>query len=126
VYIHRQEEAFPWGTFIWHIFKYSDERKPYFLTECSRFARLQLWKDRLLRVKALGLNTIQTYVPWNLHEPRPGRLNFNGSADLVSFLQMAQDLDLMVMLRIGPYICGGMQTLNFYFTYALLLDLFFR
>jgi beta-galactosidase GanA len=119
VYIHRQEEAFPWGTFIWHIFKYSDERKPYFLTECSRFARLQLWKDRLLRVKALGLNTIQTYVPWNL-------LNFNGSADLVSFLQMAQDLDLMVMLRIGPYICGGMQTLNFYFTYALLLDLFFR
>lgn len=69
-------------------------------------AHPQLWRDRLLRVKALGLNTIQTYVPWNLHEPRPGRLNFNGSADLVSFLQMAQDLDLMVMLRIGPYICG--------------------
>jgi len=70
----------------------------------------QLWKDRLLRVKALGLNTIQTYVPWNLHEPRPGLLNFNGSADLLSFLNMAQDLDLLVMLRIGPYICGGMKT----------------
>lgn len=71
----------------------------------------QLWKDRLLRVKALGLNTIQTYVPWNLHEPRPGRLNFNGSADLLSFLKLAQELDLLVMLRIGPYICGGMQVL---------------
>lgn len=75
----------------------------------SRFL-WQLWKDRLLRVKALGLNTIQTYVPWNLHEPRPGLLNFNGSADLLSFLKMAQDLDLLVMLRIGPYICGGMKT----------------
>ncbi|KAG0588325.1 hypothetical protein KC19_2G234600 [Ceratodon purpureus] len=66
----------------------------------------QLWMDRLLRVKALGLNTIQTYVPWNLHEPRPGHFNFNGSADLLSFLQLAQNLDLLVMLRIGPYICG--------------------
>ncbi|KAG0618989.1 hypothetical protein M758_4G107400 [Ceratodon purpureus] len=66
----------------------------------------QLWRDRLLRVKALGLNTIQTYVPWNLHEPRPGRLNFNGSADLLSFLKLAHELDLLVMLRIGPYICG--------------------
>jgi len=76
----------------------------------SRF-KWQLWKDRLLRVKALGLNTIQTYVPWNLHEPRPGLLNFNGSADLLSFLKLVQDLDLLVMLRIGPYICGGMQVL---------------
>ncbi|XP_024366649.1 beta-galactosidase 8 isoform X2 [Physcomitrium patens] len=66
----------------------------------------QLWEDRLLRVKSLGLNTIQTYVPWNLHEPRPGHLNFNGSADLLSFLKLAHRLDLLVMLRIGPYMCG--------------------
>ncbi|PQQ09876.1 beta-galactosidase 17 isoform X1 [Prunus yedoensis var. nudiflora] len=32
----------------------------------------EYWEDRLLRAKALGLNTIQTYVPWNLHEPRAG------------------------------------------------------
>uniref|UniRef100_A0A6N2LI85 beta-galactosidase n=1 Tax=Salix viminalis TaxID=40686 RepID=A0A6N2LI85_SALVM len=31
----------------------------------------QYWEDRLVRAKALGLNTIQTYVPWNLHEPQP-------------------------------------------------------
>lgn len=66
----------------------------------------QLWRDRLLRVKALGLNTIQTYVPWNLHEPRPGQFNFNGSADLLSFLKLAHELDLLVMLRVGPYISG--------------------
>lgn len=54
-----------------------------------------LWEDRLLRAKALGLNAIQTYVPWNLHEPRPGLLNFNGSADLLSFLKLAQELDFL-------------------------------
>ncbi|CAK9867730.1 unnamed protein product [Sphagnum jensenii] len=66
----------------------------------------QLWKDRLLRAKALGLNTIQTYVPWNLHEPDPEMLNFNGLADLPAFLELAHELDFLVMLRIGPYICG--------------------
>eukprot|EP00257_Ricinus_communis_P027182 XP_025014596.1 beta-galactosidase 17 [Ricinus communis] len=66
----------------------------------------QYWEDRLLRAKALGLNTVQTYVPWNLHEPQPGRLVFEGIADLVSFLQLCQKLDLLVMLRPGPYICA--------------------
>lgn len=67
----------------------------------------QYWEDRLLRAKALGLNTIQTYVPWNLHEPRAGTLNFEGIADLVSFLKLCQKLGFVVMLRPGPYICGG-------------------
>lgn len=64
------------------------------------------WEDRLLRVKALGLNTIQTYVPWNLHEPRQGEFQFDGIADLESFLKLAQELDLLVMIRVGPYICA--------------------
>ncbi|CDY11134.1 BnaC06g23860D [Brassica napus] len=34
----------------------------------------EYWEDRLMRAKALGLNTIQTYVPWNLHEPKPGKM----------------------------------------------------
>ncbi|KAG6782104.1 hypothetical protein POTOM_011492 [Populus tomentosa] len=64
------------------------------------------WEDRLVRAKALGLNTIQTYVPWNLHEPQPGKLVFEGIADLVSFLKLCHKLDILVMLRPGPYICG--------------------
>ena len=32
-----------------------------------------LWDDRLKRVRGAGLNAIQIYVPWNLHEPTPGR-----------------------------------------------------
>ncbi|KAI5336824.1 PREDICTED: beta-galactosidase [Prunus dulcis] len=66
----------------------------------------EYWEDRLLRAKALGLNTIQTYVPWNLHEPRAGTLDFEGIADLVSFLKLSQRLGILVMLRAGPYICA--------------------
>ncbi|KVI05905.1 Beta-galactosidase 1-like protein [Cynara cardunculus var. scolymus] len=67
---------------------------------------VQYWEDRLLRAKALGLNAIQTYVPWNLHEPKEGQLDFDGIADIVSFLELCQKLDLLVMLRPGPYICA--------------------
>lgn len=66
----------------------------------------EYWEDRLLRAKALGLNTIQTYVPWNLHEPRQGQLSFEDIADVVSFIELCHRLDLLVMLRPGPYICG--------------------
>lgn len=60
-----------------------------------------------MRAKALGLNTIQTYVPWNLHEPIAGTFNFDGIADLVKFLKFCQKHGFLVMLRPGPYICGG-------------------
>ncbi|XP_057771590.1 beta-galactosidase 17 [Salvia miltiorrhiza] len=66
----------------------------------------EYWRDRLLRAKALGLNTVQTYVPWNLHEPKKGHLVFEGIADIISFLELCKELDMLVMLRAGPYICG--------------------
>ncbi|KAF5192757.1 Beta-galactosidase [Thalictrum thalictroides] len=66
----------------------------------------EYWEDRLLRAKALGLNTIQTYVPWNLHEPAAGKWVFEGIADLESFLKTCHKLGFLVMLRPGPYICA--------------------
>ncbi|XP_058780235.1 beta-galactosidase 17-like isoform X2 [Vicia villosa] len=66
----------------------------------------EYWEDRLLKAKALGLNTIQTYVPWNLHEPTPEKLVFEGFANIESFLNLCHKLDLLVMLRPGPYICA--------------------
>ena len=33
------------------------------------------WDDRLYKARAMGLNTIETYVAWNLHEPRPGEFH---------------------------------------------------
>ncbi|EFO13037.1 hypothetical protein LOAG_15493 [Loa loa] len=31
------------------------------------------WNDRLRRIRAAGLNTIQMYIPWNFHEVYNGR-----------------------------------------------------
>ncbi len=48
----------------------------------------------------------QTYVPWNLHEPRPGTFVWDGFADMERFLTLAHDAGLLVLLRPGPYICA--------------------
>ncbi|OEJ93659.1 glycoside hydrolase family 35 protein [Streptomyces thermolilacinus] len=64
------------------------------------------WADRLRRVAAMGLNTVDTYVPWNFHEPRPGRYRFTGGHDVEAFLRLAQETGLDAIVRPGPYICA--------------------
>lgn len=64
------------------------------------------WRDRMEMAKAMGLNTIATYVFWNVHEPKPGVWDFTGNADLPEFLREAQQEHLHVVLRAGPYSCA--------------------
>jgi beta-galactosidase len=64
------------------------------------------WKARLKMAKAMGLNTIATYVFWNIHEPHPGQYDFSGNADLAQFIRDAQQEGLKVLLRAGPYSCA--------------------
>uniref|UniRef100_A0ACB8FUI3 Beta-galactosidase n=1 Tax=Sphaerodactylus townsendi TaxID=933632 RepID=A0ACB8FUI3_9SAUR len=64
------------------------------------------WKDRLLKMKMAGLDAVQTYVPWNFHESEPGVYNFSGDRDLEQFLQVVEEIGLLVILRAGPYICA--------------------
>ncbi|XP_055943645.1 beta-galactosidase-like isoform X2 [Argiope bruennichi] len=64
----------------------------------------EFWHDRIYKLKMAGLNAIQTYVEWNHHEPEPGVYNFEGNYDLVKFIKTAQDLDMLVILRTGPFI----------------------
>ncbi|XP_040209272.1 beta-galactosidase [Rana temporaria] len=64
------------------------------------------WKDRLLKIKMAGLDAIYTYVPWNFHEPRPGVFDFSGDHDIETFLKLANEIGLLVILRAGPYICA--------------------
>ncbi|KAM8903212.1 beta-galactosidase-1-like protein 2 isoform 4-T5 [Spinachia spinachia] len=64
------------------------------------------WEDRLLKMKACGLNTLTTYVPWNLHEPERGVFDFEDQLDLEAYLRLAGRLGLWVILRPGPYICA--------------------
>ncbi|MFF0753078.1 beta-galactosidase family protein [Streptomyces sp. NPDC004267] len=64
------------------------------------------WADRLRKARLLGLNTVETYVPWNLHAPRPGDFHLDGGLDLPRFLDLAAAEGLHVLLRPGPYICA--------------------
>lgn len=64
------------------------------------------WRDRIRMAKAMGLNTIATYVFWNVHEPVPGVYNFDGNADLAAFLRTVQEEGMYVILRAGPYSCA--------------------
>lgn len=71
------------------------------------------WHHSLYNLKALGFNTVETYVPWNLHEPKPGVFDFSGSIDLAAFLDEAASLGLYAIVRPSPFICaewefGGM------------------
>ena len=64
------------------------------------------WRDRFRKARAMGLNTITTYVFWNVHEPRPGVFDFDGQNDLAEYLREAQAEGLNVILRPGPYVCA--------------------
>lgn len=64
------------------------------------------YKDRLLKLKACGFNAVETYIPWNLHEPNKGEFVFDGHFDLEYFLELANELEIAVILRPGPYICS--------------------
>jgi len=64
------------------------------------------WADRIEKARLMGLNTIETYVPWNAHSPRPGVFETDGLLDLGAFLKCVADAGLYAIVRPGPYICG--------------------
>ncbi len=64
----------------------------------------QQWPQRLGMLRAMGLNTVETYVPWNWHEPRRGR--FERLEQLGDFLTAAREAGLDAIVRPGPYICA--------------------
>ncbi|MFJ8045131.1 beta-galactosidase family protein [Kitasatospora sp. NPDC096147] len=66
--------------------------------------RPEQWPARLAALRAMGLNTVETYVPWNLHEPRPGA--FQRLDELPAFLDEAARQGLWAIVRPGPYICA--------------------
>ena len=66
----------------------------------------EYWRDRLLKLKAMGCNTVETYIPWNFHEPNRGEFNFEGGHDVCQFIRIAQELGLWVIIRPSPYICA--------------------
>ena len=94
---------------------YLDGQEFKILSGAIHYFRIQPedWYHSLYNLKALGFNTVETYVPWNMHEPKKGQFDFQGILDIEKFLQIAQDLGLYAIVRPSPFICaewefGGM------------------
>ncbi|QDA58749.1 glycoside hydrolase family 35 protein [Hymenobacter jejuensis] len=66
----------------------------------------EAWRARIRMAKAMGLNTIGTYVFWNVHEPQPGKYDFAGNNDIAAFVKIAQEEGMWVVLRPSPYVCA--------------------
>lgn len=77
----------------------------------------ELWRDRFIKIKQAGFNTVETYVPWNWSErEKPARLDDFSKVnldDLDEWLDMAEEYGLYVIVRPGPYICAEWDTGGF-------------
>lgn len=71
----------------------------------SRVPR-EAWRQRMKMARAMGLNTIGTYVFWNIQEPEKGKFDFSGNNDIAAFVRTAQEEGLWVVLRPSPYVCA--------------------
>jgi beta-galactosidase len=71
----------------------------------SRIPR-EAWRQRMKMAKAMGLNTIGTYVFWNMQEPEKGKFDFSGNNDVAAFVKTAQEEGLWVVVRPSPYVCA--------------------
>ena len=66
----------------------------------------EYWQDRLEKLVNMGCNTIETYIPWNFHEPNKGDFLWDGMHDICRFIELAQELGLYIIIRPSPYICS--------------------
>jgi beta-galactosidase len=95
-------------TFSWRGQHFLLDDKPFQIVAGDmHYARVPrpYWRDRMRKMKAMGLNTLTTYVFWNLHEPTPGKFDFSGNLDVAAYVRMAQEEGLWVIVRPGPYVC---------------------
>ena len=100
--------AQPKHTFDWKGTSFLLDGKPFTIRSGEmHYPRIPraYWRDRFKKARAMGLNTITTYVFWNLHEPTPGKFDFTGNLDVAEFVRQAAQEGLWVIVRPGPYIC---------------------
>lgn len=66
----------------------------------------EYWRDRLLKLKACGFNTVDTYIPWNCHQKNEDAFDFSENNNIEEFLDLAAELGLYAIVKPGPYICA--------------------
>lgn len=85
--------------------------EPYFIYSAAFFyyrTPRDQWETLLDRYSALGINTIDLYIPWNWHEPKEGEFDFDGHTnprrDLRALLALIAQKHLRLIARPGPEI----------------------
>ncbi len=71
--------------------------------EFSRTERGE-WEKGIAKMKALGINTVQTYVIWLHHEEVKGHFNFRGNNNLRAFIRLVKEAKMKMCLRVGPWV----------------------
>lgn len=86
-----------------------DGRRVWITSGSLHYARVPraLWADRIHAAKLTGMNTIETPVFWNRHEPRMGQFDFDGDNDIRHFVKLVHDAGMFLILRPGPFIDSG-------------------
>ncbi|HJA93472.1 MAG TPA: beta-galactosidase [Candidatus Eisenbergiella merdipullorum] len=87
---------------------YLNDRKFRILSGAVHYFRMpeEKWKDIIHKAKLMGLNTVETYIPWNVHEPERGKYCFEGMYDLCAFLDAVKEEEMYAIVRPSPYICA--------------------
>ncbi len=87
---------------------YMDGKPVRILSGAMHYFRIlpEYWRERLLKLKSAGLNTVETYVAWNFHEEHEGEFDFSGRRDVEQYIEIAGELGLNVIVRPSPYICA--------------------
>ncbi len=67
----------------------------------------EYWRHRIQMAKAMGCNTISSYVFWNDLEPVEGQFDFRTERrDMAAFIRLCAEEGMWVLIRPGPYVCA--------------------
>jgi hypothetical protein len=90
-----------------------DGRRTLLLGGAVHYPRIepQRWQSVLQQMRAAGMNHVQLYTFWNLHEPTFDGVSHSYDfhsprSNLRNFLKAAQEVGLFVNVRVGPYVCA--------------------
>lgn len=61
------------------------------------------WRESLLKMKALGVDVVSSYVIWIHHEEVEGLYDFSGCRNLRKFVETVHECGLEFCIRIGPW-----------------------
>ncbi len=75
--------------------------------------RREDWKTSLYKMKAGGVEIVQSYIVWIHHEEIENEWDFSGNRCLRDFLEEIKNAGLYAFLRVGPWIHGEVRNGGF-------------